>query len=140
MGDQGTRVIRGTLHLFSETGTEGGWWALQDERFIEPPTADWPHERWSYEGLVPLSDGDRLTIFAPDGSVYWQGEIKMKLLPLFTEHANGMWIHADQEGVTREFWALPFFEGYKGEVVKAPRPAPATAADEDDFYADNDHP
>ena len=31
-------TIRGILHLWSETGTEGGHWALQDERFITKNT------------------------------------------------------------------------------------------------------
>ncbi len=30
------RRLRGFLELFSETGTEGGYWAFQDERFITP--------------------------------------------------------------------------------------------------------
>jgi len=30
--------LRGVLHLFSESGTEGGFWAFQDERFIQPNT------------------------------------------------------------------------------------------------------
>jgi len=32
-------VMRGVLHLWSETGTEGGYWAFQDERFITPNTS-----------------------------------------------------------------------------------------------------
>ena len=30
--------LRGVLHLHSETGTEGGYWAFQDQRFITPNT------------------------------------------------------------------------------------------------------
>ncbi len=37
------KTIKGILHLFSETGTEGGYWAIQDENFIFPPTETWPH-------------------------------------------------------------------------------------------------
>jgi len=111
-------LIRGKLNLHSETGTEGGFWALQDERFIEPPTEDWPHERWSYDGLQILKDDDHLKIFAPDGSVYWEGLISLKQHELFTEDAFGFWIHADQNGLTREFWATPFFQGYRGELTR----------------------
>ena len=66
--------IKGTLFLWSETGTEGGYWAIQDERFIEPPTGDWPHPRWSYDGLKVLEDGDLLKIFNPDGTTYSSSE------------------------------------------------------------------
>jgi hypothetical protein len=114
-------VIRGTLNLHSETGTEGGWWAIQDERFIQPRTEDWPHERWSYDGLHLLKDGDHLKILAPDGSIYWEGFINLKQYGVFTEEAFGFWIHADQSGIDREFWAMPFFKEYKGELVKGIR-------------------
>jgi len=34
--------LRGVLHFFSETGTEGGHWAFQDERFMHlPPPNQW---------------------------------------------------------------------------------------------------
>jgi hypothetical protein len=33
-------VITGPLHLFSETGTEGGSWAIQNDEFITPPPAE----------------------------------------------------------------------------------------------------
>lgn len=124
--------IRGILHLHIETGTEGGYWALQDERFIERSTDTWPHERWSYDGLKILEDGDRLRIFAPDGSVHWEGVIKLKQYPVFQESIEGsvvgengydisfpsLWIHADQEGIDRTKWAYPFFKGYTGELVR----------------------
>lgn len=34
-------TIAGKLHLFSETGTEGGYWALQDSRFIDYVKPEW---------------------------------------------------------------------------------------------------
>jgi hypothetical protein len=111
-------LIRGPLFLWTETGTEGGYWAIQDERLIEPATDEWPHERWSYEGLFVFKDGDHLKIFDPDGGVYWEGLINLKPLPLFTEDAYGLWIHADQIGLNRELWALPFFKAYRGELTR----------------------
>ena len=111
-------VIRGPLFLWTETGTEGGYWALQDERLIEPATKDWPHEHWSYDGLYVLKDGDHLKILAPDGSVYWEGLISLKQHPVFTEDARSLWIHADQIGIDREFWAEPFFKAYRGELTR----------------------
>lgn len=34
MGNVQPVTLRGVCHFFSETGTEGGWWAFQDERFM----------------------------------------------------------------------------------------------------------
>lgn len=150
-------TMRGVLHFHSETGTEGGHWAFQDERHItanttrfsctkcgaywdkdhDPvgPTAE-THpegednllgdtycapdahdfqlvcpESWSYEGLHVLENGDELTVFDKDEptKVVWSGKIRLRQHPLFTEHANGMWIHADQKGIAREQWAAWFF-------------------------------
>lgn len=38
MPNESSRALRGVLHFFSETGTEGGLWAFMDERFITPNT------------------------------------------------------------------------------------------------------
>lgn len=87
------REIEGVLHLYSETGTGGGDWAIQDKRHIFPRdplppgtpdgpsglhTTSWedvgivtrplllselPKENWSYEGLHVLGDGDYLTVY-----------------------------------------------------------------------------
>lgn len=204
---------KGILLFHSETGTEGGYWAMQDERFITPapeqtstkhcqkcgtlwtfagPNArpepvpqflyyrpgwtgpegqnyiggyfgsdEWLEDgqtkfgdepdgsindvytrtrnakareckenghawelweegpSWSYEGLHVLHDGDHLTVYSPDDKkhVVWEGEIKLKQHALFTEHAGGMWIHADQEGIDRETWAQMFFDGYPCRLV-----------------------
>jgi hypothetical protein len=39
------KEMKGICLLFSETGTEGGWWATQEDGFV---TAD---GHWKYEGL-----------------------------------------------------------------------------------------
>lgn len=111
--------LKGELFLWSETGTEGGYWAFRDKRYIFPPTKDWPHERWSYDGLHVLEDGDILTIYSKEdpAKVIWTGTIKLKPHQLFTEHASGMWIHADQEDIDRESWAEWFLEGYPASLV-----------------------
>jgi len=94
----------------SETGTEGGFWAVQDLQHIHPPTDGHPYGRWDYEGLHILKDGDKLTIYSKDREVIWNGEIKLTEYPVFTEEACGMWIHSDQQGVDRETWAKYFME------------------------------
>lgn len=76
---------------------------------------------WSYEGLHVLEDGDHLTIFDKDdpSKVVWDGLIELEQHPLFTEHASGMWIHADQRGVDRDTWSLWFFKEHPAKLVKA---------------------
>jgi len=108
--------LRGILHLYSETGTEGGYWAFQDSRYISP---DGKH--WSYDGLHPLNDGDQLKIFSPDNptEVVWSGTIRLHQYPVFTEDAFGLWIHADQAGIDRQTWARWFFKNYPAELTPA---------------------
>ena len=112
--------LRGTLHFWSETGTEGGHWAFQDKNFISPPAPDWPHERWSYEGLHVLEDGDILVVYSKEdpAQVIWTGTIKLKVYEVFAESAFGMWIHTDQKGVDREIWTRWFFEEYPATLIK----------------------
>ncbi len=103
--------LEGILHLHSETGTEGGYWAFQDSLFISG-------EDWSYEGLHILKDGDQLTIYHPDNkNEVWSGVIALKQHPLFTEDARGLWIHADQIGIDRDVWAEYFFKEYPAKLV-----------------------
>src|SRR5271163_1071600 len=131
-----------TFH--SETGTEGGYWAFQDEKFIEVNTTFfvctkcgrvwdkkrqpegfkvWPDDKpcehnfklnppvmWSYDGLHILKDDDHLVIYSEDDTVVWSGKIELKQLGLFTDHAHGMWIHADQNGIPSETWASWFMK------------------------------
>lgn len=76
-------------------------------------------ERWSYDGLIILQDGDQLTIFDPHSAErLWQGEIKLKPHKLFSEDASGFWIHADQIGIDRDEWAKYFFGGYPATLMR----------------------
>ncbi|HEY4520143.1 MAG TPA: hypothetical protein VJH33_03895 [Candidatus Paceibacterota bacterium] len=168
-----TRIVlqplRGVCCFHSETGTEGGYWAFQDETFITknvprdyckkcgkyldregslkimvvkmpragealeatrlPMCPDGQHEReisdvWSYAGLHILKNGDHLTIFSPDNptQVVWSGTIHLRQHSLFSEDAFGLWIHADQSGVTRNEWATYFLKEYPAELLPARKP------------------
>jgi len=72
--------LEGKLHLYSETGTEGGYWAFQDFQYITL------EDKWSYEGLHILADGDQLSIFNQNNKdeIIWSGIITLKQHPLFT--------------------------------------------------------
>ena len=194
-------TYKGVLVFHSETGTEGGYWAFQDEKFMgienndrlctrcgrvwmasqpeepKPSFTYWVHDprpnymdsyrsfdspqdlplarddsekfniaftnatnatslacyqnghagwkpmfpqgMWSYEGLHVLSDGDSLTIFDIDDpkKVLWEGKIDFKRFDLFTEDAQGMWIHADQKGIDRETWSRWFMKNYPARMA-----------------------
>lgn len=118
--------IQGKTEFHSETGTEGGHWAVVDDESLHGKDAlvdgrcpwtpgscpvengDW-HEHGKYEGLHVLRDGDRLEILSADRErTLWKGEIELIRHPLFTEDAMGLWIHADQAGTPRDEWATYF--------------------------------
>lgn len=110
------KEIRGVCFLFSETGSEGGWWAVQDDRFIID------REHWSYQGLNYLEDGDDFTVYERDGSIAFHGvierdtetgEIPRQVLrngqlvedPEWKQQAvGGFWVHWIQKGMDPEQW------------------------------------
>jgi hypothetical protein len=122
------RALTGVLFLYSETGTEGGWWSFQDDRHIKGGK-DGKNVLWSYEGLHQLEDGDHLTIYSKryPRSVLWSGIIKFDPLEPYKDQtavSRGMWINQDQRGVDREVWEVFFHGCYPAKlrpVSKAPR-------------------
>lgn len=102
--------MRGKLFFYSETGTEGGLWAFQDEAFIFG-------NHWALEGLHVLENGDRLVICNPDSNeVIWEGEIKLRHFPPFTKEIDGLWVHDIQEGVDPQEWLSWFSQEYPAEI------------------------
>jgi hypothetical protein len=99
--------VTGTLELFTETGTEGGHWAVQR------------NDTAGYPGLHMLRTGDWLEILDIDETVTWQGYVRLRHYPPLTEAACGMWIHADQRGVDRESWAAWFRNGRRARLIPA---------------------
>jgi hypothetical protein len=69
MDRQMKKETKGVCFLFSETGTEGGWWATQEDGFV----SDDGH--WRYEGARYPKEGDDFTVYAGDGSVLFHGII-----------------------------------------------------------------
>lgn len=63
LGAKMKKERKGACFLFSETGTEGGWWAMQEDGFA---TED---RHWKYEGLQYLREGDDFTVYADNGGV-----------------------------------------------------------------------
>jgi len=117
-------VLKGVCTFYTETGTEGGFWAFQDSKYIFPQEGVEKEFYYEYEGLHILKNGDKLTIFSSDNQkqIIWSGTISLRQYPVFTENAFGLWIQADQEGVDRETWATYFFEEYPAELIPNRKP------------------
>jgi len=103
---QGKVITPGRLLFWSDTGTNGGYWAFAKDGMKGP------------KGLHVLKDGDWLTIFNPNRSVRWEGRIKLKFQPPFQQSGGGLRIHNDQVGVERQFWAEMFFNELKAELTE----------------------
>lgn len=109
------KTLDGILHFYSETGTEGGFFAVQDEKYISDLGK--VTEQWKYEGLHLLKDSDYLRIFDYDRQTeLWSGTINLERFPPFTESIFGMWMHSIQKDVNREEWARYFFEAYPAQL------------------------
>lgn len=133
--------MKGHLLFHSESGTEGGWYAWQDDdhvhggnkgdqcpwkkrgRQIDCPVERgvW-HQHARYEGLNLLKNGDHLRIFhshAP--TVLWEGVVNFTLRddvyknPEATIH--GLWVNQEPVGVDRTMWADWFFEELPCELL-----------------------
>jgi hypothetical protein len=129
IGSQQMKVMKGVCFLFSETGTEGGRWAIQEDGFVTPDG------HWSYDGLQILKEGDDFTVYAEDGSVLFHGIIcmdtKTGAIPpqIFRngelvnhrtrkqQAVGGMWVHWVQKGVDPEVWGR-IFTGNKRCLLK----------------------
>jgi len=121
--------IKGVCFLHSETGTEGGWWAVQEDGF----QTDSGH--WKYEGLRNLENGDEFTVYDKDGGILWSGIIdqddetgaishtalrKGKVVRIRgwkQQVVGGWWVHWVQRGVDPERWG-DLFVGNKRCLVR----------------------
>lgn len=107
------KTTKGKIHFFSETGTEGGSWAFQDEAHIKPDGS------WSYDGLHILKNGDHLTILNPqDGDPIWDGIISLEQFPVFSQAINNLWVHSAQKGISKQTWMDWFSNEYPAVLEK----------------------
>lgn len=132
------KEMKGVCFLHSETGTEGGWWAMQEDGFV---TEDGD---WRYEGMQCLEEGDDFTVFAEDGNVLWHGIIrrdsKTGRIPrqIFRngkpvnsrnwkqQAVGGMWVHWVQRGMDPKAWGNLFI-GEKRCLLRREEPTPKDA-------------
>jgi hypothetical protein len=112
------REMRGVCFLFSETGTEGGRWAIQEDGFVTQGENE--GEQWSYAGLRILGEGDDFTAYGDDDSVLFHGIIHRDTKTGAVSRRNGnavtrisrkrqvvggMWVHWVQKAMDPEAWA-----------------------------------
>lgn len=96
-----TKSFNGYLTFFTETGTEGGYWAFQEEG------------KDGYDGLHILKDGDRITVFDETSrKEIWGGEIRLSPRSDIDENVFGFRVHSRQIGVDMDEWARMFFCEY----------------------------
>ncbi len=124
-----TRFVRGVLEPFFETGTEGVIWSVYDTSITND------EGKWTYDGLYCLQDGDKLTVYEPDGTtVRWQGTVKLEYKrnwqpypgnPQYGQQAVlGYWVHGLQEDLPPEAWAQMFFDALPVLLERAPNAKP----------------
>ena len=123
--DNHTKIpaVEGTLFAWAESGTEGVFWAIQDDRFP-----------LSYEGLNVIDEGDHLTILNHQQQVLWSGIIEKDIstgtVPRPSnadwnqQVALSWWVHWIQKGFAPDTWA-DFFDRaggdvYRGILIKKP--------------------
>jgi len=110
----------GELFPWFETGTEGLVWSLQQDG------------KEGYDGLVPLRQGDQLTVTAPDGSTLFDGVLECDRKTGWTPRwkgashgqpvAQGYWVHWTQAGWSPDDWAEIFIcRKNRGVVVRNPQ-------------------
>jgi hypothetical protein len=123
------KEMKEVCFLFSETGTEGGWWAMQEDGFITPDGD------WRPEGVQILEEGDEFAVYAVNGSVLFHGivrkDTKTGAIPRQIlrnsriekdskwkqQAVGGMWVHWLQKGMDPEEWAQ-LFVGEKRCVLR----------------------
>ena len=121
--------IKGVCFLHSETGTEGGWWAVQEDGFVSEDG------HWEYEGIRYLEEGDDFTVYADDGSVIFNGIIRQDTKTGAIPHqgirkgklindrtwrqqvVGGWWVHWIQKGMDFEGWG-ELFDGNRRCLVR----------------------
>ena len=109
-------AIEGTLFAWAESGTEGVFWAIQDDR-----------HPLSYDGLNVIDEGDHLTILNNQQEVLWSGVIEKDIstgsVPRPSKAdwnqqvALGWWVHWIQKGFAPDKWA-DFFDRAGGDVYR----------------------
>ena len=89
------KTLTGVLEAYYEQGWEG----MIVFSFM-------PDEGKGLNDLIPLQDGQHLTIYAEDKTVLWSGKIHFVKRGFFDKHklSAGIWSDSKQEGVSYADW------------------------------------
>lgn len=112
-------VILGQLNPFFETGTEGVVWSVVDDGLP------------GFDGLFPLSNGDRLIVYGAEGEVVWEGTISLEYTSRqqpfphdpskSQQQVAGLWVNGLQRDVDPDTWAQWFIDRRPAAVrLKSP--------------------
>jgi hypothetical protein len=94
-------IFKGKLIGYFETGTEGVFWALQNDNLP------------GYEGLTLLEAGDKIEIYAKD-----MERTQRPSSNVYQPKAMGMWIHWTQYGFCPDKWASYFMDGDHTGIIQ----------------------
>lgn len=144
------KEIKGVCFLFSETGTEGGWWAVHEDGY------NYPDGKWMYEGLRLLENGDEFKVYDKDGSTLWSGVIDqdsktgaiphtvirkgkiVKLRGWKQQVVGGWWVHWVQRGMAPKAWG-ELFDGNKHCLIRRPEAITSNSVTPKRVIAKDDH-
>ena len=95
IGHSKLKKLTGVLEAYYEQGWEG----MIVFSFM-------PDEGKGLNDLIPLQDGQHLTIYAEDKTVLWSGKIHFVKRGFFDKHklSAGIWSDSKQEGVSYADW------------------------------------
>lgn len=106
---------QGIGEFFSETGTEGGFFALLKDTTEQD-------EEWSYDDLIILKDGDELIVWDKVATTQklWKGTISLEYESHMETNSYGftgqaifnLWCHGLQRTEDQEQWAKYFIKHY----------------------------
>jgi hypothetical protein len=103
--------MTGTFFFWSETGTEGGYWAFQDEMYDVSGSA--------YEGFHILKNGDKIKIYDNTDNVYLETTVSLEEYPSDAQGTQTpYWLHTRPTNVNFYIWAHAFFEEFRGVLIE----------------------
>lgn len=138
---KGRWVSGGNLEFYSETGTEGGYWAFASENVFYrhseedlidgqcpwgesycPPKDGSYHTHAKHEGLHILRDGDGLLIFDHGynhPALVREESLEFSKFTIFEESSRGMWAHNHpiRPNIPLELWGHLFIDEYPAILI-----------------------
>ncbi|MBI4031823.1 MAG: hypothetical protein HY370_09100 [Proteobacteria bacterium] len=113
-GNNKKKIIKGHLHAWFETGTEGIVWVVNEDR---PLTEN--ESPYDLMHILEQKQGALLTVFncSSERLPVWKGKVDFEYRTNIHEAPTGYkqqavfnrWVHGLQKGLPAEAWAVMFF-------------------------------